>query len=179
MLEMEKSERNLLVLGVLESVRHSKETTTKGKERTRERFAYSFHRVRVCVGAFRVVYGLGIKHFNNLLSHLEEYGPVPRVHGNKHKLPHNTLPFQDVKHAVTFIQNYATRFGIPHPAPLHGRDDMPPIFLPASGTYKSVHKEYVTSCTAANYRAAGIDLFCNIWHQCVPHKIYVAPCRCL
>ena len=31
MLEMEKSERDLLALGVLESLRHSKETTTKGK----------------------------------------------------------------------------------------------------------------------------------------------------
>ena len=121
------------------------------------------------------MYGLGIKHFKNLLSHLEEYGPVPRVHGNKHRLPHNTLPFQDVKHAVTFIQNYATRFDIPHPAALHGRDDMPPIFLPASGTYKSVHKEYVTSCTAANYRAAGRDIFCNIWHQCVPHIKFMSP----
>ena len=32
MLEMEKSERDLLVLGVLESLRHSKETITKGKK---------------------------------------------------------------------------------------------------------------------------------------------------
>ena len=52
---------------------------------------------------------------------------------------------------------------------------MPPIFLPASGTYKSVHKEYVTSCTAAKYRAAGIEIFCNIWHQCVPHIKFMSP----
>ena len=109
------------------------------------------------------------------MAHLEKHGPVPRVHGNTGRLPPNTLPFEAVRHVVVFIQNYATSFGIPHPAPLHGRDDMPPVFLPASGTYKSVHKEYLTSCTAVNIRSAKLTLFSKIWHQCLPHIKFMSP----
>ena len=169
MRDMEKSERDLIILGILESLRHSKERTTKGTKRTRERFAYKFQGSRVCVSAFRIVYDLGKKHLVNLITHLEENGAVPRVHGNTGKRPHNTLSFTDVKNVTTFIDNHAVEFGIPHPAPLHGRADMPPIFLPASQTVKSVHTSYVECCATSGHRAAGVSAFRDIWKQCLPH----------
>ena len=127
------------------------------------------------MGAFRILYDVGKKHMENLIAHLEREGPVPRVHGNTGGRPHNTLPYSDVKNVVVFIDNFATEFGIPHPAPLHGRTDAPPVFLPAAETYKSVHAKYVESCIHAERRAAGISLFCSIWKQCLPHIKFMSP----
>ena len=74
MQDMKKSEQDIFILDLLESLKHSKESTTKGKKRTRERFTSSFHGVRVCAGDFRVLYNLRIKHFKKVLAHLEEFG---------------------------------------------------------------------------------------------------------
>ena len=175
MREMEKKEKDLVILGLLESLRHNSERTLKGKKRQRERFVYHFQGARVCVGAFRILYDVGKKHMENLIAHLEREGPVPRVHGNTGRRPHNTLPYSDVKNVVVFIDNFATEFGIPHPAPLHGRSDAPPVFLPAAETYKSVHAKYVESCIHAERRAAGMSLFCSIWKQCLPHIKFMSP----
>ena len=92
----------------------------------------------------------------NLRKHLEENGPVPQVHGNKKKRPQNALDFRQIKFAITFVQNDAERYGITHPATMRGRADDPPIFLPASQNFKSVHTKYVASCLSANIRSLAI-----------------------
>ena len=84
MCELEKDESNVLMLGILESLRHNANRTSKGKKRKRERFSYSFQGISVCVGAFRLIYDMGRKHFENL-SHLEKHDSVPGVHGEKTK----------------------------------------------------------------------------------------------
>ena len=68
-----------------------------------------------------------------------------------------------------FYQKVQWRFWSPHPAPLHGRAEMPPVYLPASKTYKSVHAEYVAACQNMRRRAAGISVFRSIWRSCFPH----------
>ena len=53
---------------------------------------------------------------------------------------------------------YVEDFGFPYPVPLHGRDAMPRVFLPASKTVKDIHAEHVVSCLANDdkVRVAGI-----------------------
>ena len=46
---------------------------------------------------------------------------------------------------------------------------LPPTYLPASKTIKSIHAEYVASCTALGVRAAGVSVFRSIWTACLPH----------
>ena len=150
--DLEKTEKEVLVLGVLESCRHEEEQTTKGKRRRRTRFSYQYRGHPVCVTAFRHFYSLGQKEFRNLLNHLSENGAIPCVHGNKGRKLEHALSFAEVKVAVTFIQNHAERYGIPHPAPLYGRDSDPPVILPASQNFKTVHLQYVQSCLEAQVR---------------------------
>ena len=83
--------------------------------------------------------------------------------------PHNALLFPDVEHCAAFIKSCSEEFGLPHPAPLHGRAEMPPVYLPASKTNKSVHAEYVAACQTMHRRAAGISVFRSIWRSCFPH----------
>eukprot|EP00117_Sycon_ciliatum_P015609 scpid33365/ scgid15383/ len=68
--------------------------------------------------------------------------------------------FVEVKNAATFIKAHAAMYGIPHPAPLHGRAGVPPVFLPASQTFTCVHKDYVAVCASIDYRALGKSSFC-------------------
>ena len=173
MQEMEKEEKELIIMGVLMSTQFEKEASSRGK-RKHQYFAYSFQGEKVCAGAFRFIYDIGKKAMRNLKLHLEKNGPVPRRHGNLGRRPHNAFLFNDVERCVQFLKSYAEQYGLPHPAPLHGRADMPPTYLPASKTIKSMHAEYVASCTALGVRAAGVSVFRSIWTACLPH---IKSCR--
>ena len=174
--ELEKSEKDMLLLGVLASIQFDKEETGKGKKRKHEFCRYSFEGERICAGAFRFIYDLSDFHLKQLRKHMKENGPaVPRVHGNRGRRPHNALTFLEIEMCVSFIKGHAEEFGLPFPAPLHGRDGHPPIFLPVSQTYKSVHAEYVRSCALANMRKAGISVFRSIWKACLPHIKFMTP----
>ena len=81
MAEMDRQERDLIMLGILQSGRCGEEMT-RGRKRKRQRFNYTFQGEKVCVVAFRKIYGLGEKAMKNLLKHFEKNGAVPRVHGN-------------------------------------------------------------------------------------------------
>ena len=93
----------------------------------------------MCVVAFCKIYGLGEKAMKNLLKHFEKNGAVPRVHCNSVRKPHNALSFSVVEFVVKFINTHAIIFGLPHPAPLRGRDGTPPpVYLPARQNFKTV-----------------------------------------
>ena len=89
---------------------------------------------------------MGTKQFENLKTHLQLHGPVPRIHGNRGRRPKHALTYPAVEKVATFLKAYAERFGISHPAPLHGRADTPPVFLPAGMTKLSIHAIYSASC---------------------------------
>ena len=173
--EMTRDEKDLFVLGLLESSQYSADVTTKGKKRSKSWYKYSCFGMDVCVTAFRTVYSIGTKQLENLRKHLNQHGPVPRVHKNRGKKPKHALMFPMVQDAVTFLKAYAERFGIPHPAPLHGRTGTPPAYLHAGCTMLSIHKEYVTSCQEAERAVVGYDSFRGIWHQCLPHIKIMTP----
>ena len=174
-LDLERTEKEALVLGVLGSCCFAETSTAKGKNRRRSAYAYQFGGRRVCVGTFQYVYCLGQKEYRNLCTHLEENGPIPRVHGNSGRKPHHALRFEQVRFAVQFVHNHAQRYGIPHPAPLRGRAEDPPVFLPASQNFKAVHKLYVASCQEVNIRSMAITAFRSVWHQCLPSVRFMTP----
>ena len=93
------------------------------------------------------------KKLENLQKHLSEFGLVPRTHGNKGKKPKRALTFPVVKNVVKFIQQHAEVFGLSNSAPLRGRDCMPPVFLPASQTYKEMHRLHLQACEEMPIRA--------------------------
>ena len=72
------------------------------------------------------------------------------------------------------LKRFAEIHGLPQPSPLRGRDGQPPIYLPASFTYKHVHELYTESC-GQFVRAVKLSSFCAIWHQCFPHIQFMTP----
>ena len=153
--EMEKSEQDMIILGMLEASQFKKEKTARGSERARTRFRYSFAGHEICLTAFRQVYNIGTKRFDNLRKYLEEHGAVPRVHKTKGRKAHNAFPFATVENVVIFLKAFAERYGTPHPAPLHGRSAMPPTYLPSSNTKHTIHLQYVESCRDSDVQSVG------------------------
>ena len=47
----------------------------------------------------------------------------------KTTFPLHAIKFNDVSRCVQFLKSYAEEFGIPHPALLHSRDSIPPVYL--------------------------------------------------
>ena len=137
MQELSKDENDLLLMGILLSTQFDKEKTCRGK-RKHTFFNYSFQAEHICAGALRYIYDIGQKALKNLKKHLHENGPVPRRHGNLGRRPCHSMQFSDVSRCVQFLKLYAEEFGIPHPAPLHGRDSMPPVYLLASKTIQAI-----------------------------------------
>ena len=177
MKEMDRHESDLIILAHLDSCRHQYTLAHKpGEKRRRDRFGYSFQGVDVCVGAFKHIYDVGEKRLRNLRKHLDQHGVSVRTHGNAGRRPHNSLFYTDVERVVEFIHHHAEIFGIPHPAPLHGRDGLPPVFLPASQTYKHIHSEYVAVCKHENWKAVGETSFRDIWHRCLPQIKFMTAC---
>ena len=79
-----------------------------------------------------------------------------------------------MKKRADFIKNFADTHGLPQP-PLCGRDSFPPVYLPPSMTYKSVHQQYVAVCQLEQTRSVAITLFNEIWHQCFPQIKFMTP----
>ena len=175
MQEMQKTEADMFILGLINSCKHKPTDVDGSGKRRRQKFNYSFNGESVCVSAFRTVYDVGTKHLDNLKEHLDKHGACPRVHGNTGRTPSHAINYEDVKCCVAFLNSHAQKFGIPHPAPLHGGDDRPPIFLPAYQTRKSIHEVYRKSCVDAQVRAVSERSLRRIWSRLMPNIKIMTP----
>ncbi|KAH3715223.1 hypothetical protein DPMN_057929 [Dreissena polymorpha] len=70
--------------------------------------------------------------------------------------------------------NCAEREGIPLPAAPRGRDNIPPIYLPASTTKLDLFMDYQQNC-ASNRRIVKLTALKSIWSSCVPHIRIASP----
>lgn len=178
--KLEKGERDMLILGKLmvcgrtaDSVSHARAVTATKRRRITFEYAYDY-RV-VCKPVFCFMHAIGEKLLKNLQSHLKSHGPIPRMHGNKGRLPANAFTFQTTEHIADFILNYAEIYGLPQPAAGRGRAESAPIYLPASEGYNTVHQKYVEACNAAGQQPAKYHAFLGIWHKILPHIKFMTP----
>ena len=109
------------------------------------------------------------KQFKNIQKHFQSNGLVPREHGLTGHLPATTYSYEAVSDGVHFICAYAEIFGKPQPAARYGRATNPPIYLPASNNYKSVHSKYIEVCMAKDPHARFLKYkpFVSIWKRCL------------
>ena len=110
-----------------------------------------------------------MREFKNVKTYLDTNSLVSTVHGNKGRRPRPALTYPVVKEVVSFLKNYADCFEIPHPAPLHGRAGVPPVYLSAHEIKMFIHKLYLTACTESELQAVTYDTFWRIWAQCLPY----------
>ncbi|KAJ8317532.1 hypothetical protein KUTeg_005436 [Tegillarca granosa] len=171
MQELEKGERDLIILGQLQACGLSRGDTTGKGDRKRHRFSYQFDNETVCADCFIYINNISSKYLKNLRKHLYTHRVVPRTHGNKGEMPHNALKYEDVKNIVQFLIGYADRYGMPQPYSRGVNDIIPPIYLPAKETYTcdSIHKKYLDVAGEMDFRSVSESTFRSLWKQCVPH----------
>ena len=141
MAELERPDFDLLLSGVLEAMHCGDKLPVHQKKRKRSAFKYAFQSKRVCAGAFRYIFNIKKDKLWSLCKHVESDGATARRHGNAGRRPSNAFTFEEVKYAVTFIKSHGEQYGIPHPAPLHGRDGVPPVFC-----LQARHTRLCTNC---------------------------------
>ena len=66
---LEKSEQDLILLGILKASKLTMDKTARGKQRERAQFRYKFVGHEICLTAFRHVFNGGTKRFDNLRKH--------------------------------------------------------------------------------------------------------------
>ncbi len=159
----------MLILGKLEAFQFDPEKNSHGKERKREAYAYSFKGQKICETAFRVIHCAGLHYMRNLRVHFKKNGAVPRVHGNKGRLPKNVTPFDVAKGTVDFICNFASRNAIQMPAAPGRSKGIPPVFLPSDMSKKKVFELYTAAEAPATLRKVSYCVFCSLWRHCLPH----------
>ena len=90
MQELEKTEKEMFLMGMLLSKQNMSAETRRGK-RKHATYLYSYQGEEVCTGAFRTIYVVTQHLMKAIKKHLLENGPVPRTHGNTGKRPVNAL----------------------------------------------------------------------------------------
>ena len=180
MMELEKVEKDMLVLGKLQVMARSKDAICHARkknnvQRKRVTYNYAYDDRTVCKSTFCFLHHIGSKVLKNLQQHLKENGAVPREHGNSRRLPANAFCFSTVNRIVSFISNYAAVNGLPQPAARSGREGTAPTFLPASEGYNTVHQKYLQVCAEEGEQAAKYHAFRLIWIKCLPHIKFMTP----
>ena len=165
--EMDKSEKDLYVMGTQVSSSNDSTNTRRG-ERKQVHHSYKFDGKIICREVYKIIFDIGEKHLRNLSTHMKRNGTIPRTHGNKGRKPHHAIGFNDIKKVVQFVINFSDENGIPLPAAPHGSDDIPPIYIHSSFSKKVIHKMYMSSCEEGQ-RQVKYSAFAEIWKSCCQH----------
>ena len=175
MREFDKNEKDSYLVGKLDQCCIKATNRCKSNARERQKFKYSFLDIAVCEDTFMFIHDVGNKAFKNLKRHYKENGVEPRVHGHKGRRAPNAVNFNDIENTVKFIKKYGEDNGLPMPAAPRGRNDVPPVFLPAYETKVHIHSVYKDSCIASDKRPVGLTLFKNIWSHTLSHIKIIKP----
>ena len=175
-LEMPQHERNQLILFAIQTFSKTPETITDtsarrghpATKRKRTRSTFMFHGIEVCQAFYLFLYGISSKIYKSLVQHYKSSPVESRLvkeHGNKRRMPPNTLPLEKKQEARQFILNYANKHAIPLPGRMPTVTDFTRQQLPSDTTKAKVYDEYV----AASESPVGLTLFKELW----PTNIHV------
>ena len=135
---------------------------------SQKRSKYFFHGVRVCRDTFLFVHALSHSRYERLVQHYKHVGLSSRMHGNKGRVPPNTLHFDEVTQLTTFIVNYARAHGMPLPGRVPGHRDKVMV-LPSDITKAHVFTKYRDTCSSNGWSAVGRTKFYDVWQNILPH----------
>ena len=138
-LELDKVELDMAVLGQLQALGRS--VNSEDNSQRQMYLEFLFHGKQICWKTFLFLHTLSLKRYQNLVTHYNSLGLVPREHGNKHMAPHNCLPFCEVQAIVSFIKNFAEVHALPLPGRMPNHKDKA-LLLPSDITKSEVYRQY-------------------------------------
>ena len=169
-LELSRGELDLVILANIQVFTSMNITGEKRKCSAQCSFLY-FNRP-ICKDMSLNLFGISYSRFRRLKEHYEEHRISQRVHGNRKRLPHNTLPHAVTEDVKNFLNSYAEENTIVLPGRIPGfKNDI--RLLSSSETKMSVWHAFKTACEGLGKQAVSYTKFINLWEQIHP-EILVA-----
>ena len=127
--ELSSAEKDIVILAKVACGAHmAAETEKKRKQTARQRNQSDFyhHGKVICRDIVMFLHALSKDKLTALLKHYRVNGVCARVHKLSKKLSKNALTFDETKHVVSFIVNYAAphSMSLPGRVPGYARDDL-------------------------------------------------------
>lgn len=122
----------------------------------------------ICREMFLVLYGIGVRRLENLKRHYKNHGIMPRIHGNKGKMPVRTCSMDTLQHVITFLDNYAEEHAVALPGRVPGFKRSDIKLLPSSATKASIHRLYEQSAESAGLPVVSYSKFVTMWNELRP-----------
>ena len=130
---------------------------------------------QICLTTFRL-HGVGRSRMENLMTHFQVYGLVPRTHGNLKRLPKHTLSFSLIEYVVKFLVNHAESNAILLPGCIPGYRETDIKLLPSSTSKRSIWRLYHESVLSANdVHPVAYSTFNKLWKSLLPSIILMKP----
>ena len=150
--ELESSELDLVILGIVQSAINCDEVSSSGRKeakRQRTRVTLSFHGQRICLKTFLFMHRLHKTRFYSLVKHYQKNGLTLRTHGNTKRLPSSAFSVETVERVVKFIMNVAEDQALLLPGRVPGFKRIDVKLLPSSLTKCKLWKMYHDASTAS------------------------------
>lgn len=165
--ELDENERDMMIMGFFFNQKHESGNNLE----------YCIRGFRVCRTAFLFLFAISKKLFSTLSKHFDENGPVPRIHGNSKRLPHNVIDIEHIERARNFIENYALANAKPLPGrvPNYRDKDAKLLLIPSHETKEGVYKQYRELCIEFDFDHMGLSTFTNLWRSQLPNILITKP----
>ena len=120
-------------------------------------------------------YGISCSRFRRLKEHYEVHGICQRVHGNRKRLPHNTLPQTVTKDVKNFLTNHVEENAVLLPGRIPGLKNDDIRLLSSSDTKMSVWRAFKRTCNETGKQAVCYTTVLKLWEQFHPGVVVAKP----
>ena len=179
--QLTHQEQDMMVFGqLLAHADNSEATTAEQRHPSRKRsrmHSFYYHQGKpICLKTFLFMHTIGMKRFKNITKSFQDNGVLPRIHGNTHRLPWNSLSFSSIQHVISFLVNYTEENGLLLPGRLPGYFSSDLKLLPSSRSRKGIWKLYeAASNSSEDIHIVAYKTFCRLWRTLLPSIIIMRP----
>ena len=172
-LELSHGELDLVILANIQAFTRIDVIGEKRKRSPRCSFLYQSR--PICKEMFLNLYGISYSRFRRLKEHFEKHGISQRVHGNRKRLPCNTLPPAVAEDVKNFLGNYVEENAVVLPGRIPGYKSDDISLLSSSDIKMSVWRAFKRACEETGKQAVCYTKFIKLWEQFYPNVVVAKP----
>ena len=162
MQEALREEKDMAILSYFVQTRLPLHAMSDDEKVKRQHCSFNLFGQRVCRKSFLFAYDIRVENFYFLLRQYDINGAVPRIHGNKKRLPQNAFSIDVHMNVRSFIENYAEENAV-LPGRIPGCKDTDICLLPSAESKHDIWVHYDLSCKKANLTSVSYPVFCKLW----------------
>ncbi|CAG8484835.1 11072_t:CDS:2, partial [Scutellospora calospora] len=154
---LSKNNQDSFLMGYFIGISKSQETS-KGNKRVRIYYDYSFDSDKICLQAFKFIYGIGSTRIENIRIHLSKEDIKTRIHKSAKKSSHTAIPFLTIIKIIT-TESYASLYR-QYLNAIQQYENIEELFISLS-SFKRILKNYLSEIKFLTPRS-NLCFFCKI-----------------